>query len=139
MNINIIFKDKTIVIDDYGCICNDILPLEDNWVSLHIEDNDITLYVVGGFRKLDSYDFAESWISYNQEHKKEHKLVLLNNNMQKEETLNQIKLNEDLELVSKDIRQKEQEEYLLEVEKARLVDEKIQQNARLLEEGDYNG
>lgn len=66
MEININFKDSTIVVDGYGCHCELIEKQEDNWISMEIRDGKARLYIVGEFRDLEEFSFADPWIKYNR-------------------------------------------------------------------------
>jgi len=96
MSIAINFKNKSIVVDGYGCLYDSINALEDDWVSLEISDaNEVRLYRVGIIATLDDTSFIQPWVDYALASKKSFEDTLIEQEEQRLDCLNKIKLNED--------------------------------------------
>jgi len=96
MSIAINFKNKSIVVDKYSCLCGSIISLEDDWVSLEINDaNEIRLYRVGIITTLDDISFIQPWVDYALASKQTFDNTLIEQEEQKLIDLNLVKENEE--------------------------------------------
>jgi hypothetical protein len=100
MSIAINFKNKSIVVDGYSCLCDNISALEDDWVSLEINDaNEVRLYRVGIITTLNDISFINPWVDYALNAKKAFEDTLIEQEAQRLDSLNSVKLNEDNSVV----------------------------------------
>ena len=95
MNIAINFKNKSIVVDGYSCLCEDINKLEDDWVSLEIDPvYGIRLYRVGIVDTLEDISFIDLWVSFALNSKEKFENLIVEQKKQRLNDLNQVELNE---------------------------------------------
>ena len=95
MSIAINFKNKSIVVDGYSCFCDNITALDDDWVSLEINNDDVRLYRVGIISTLDDVTFINPWVQYALDSKKVFEDTLIEQEEQKLISLNCVKENEE--------------------------------------------
>jgi len=138
LEINILFKDKTIVVDNYGCFCENIQPLDPSWVSLHIKDDVAKLYTVGHFEYLNDYAFIDSWVKYNQLDKSNLYAIINKQDEQLEENIANIEKNNALDIVLKEVYTKEMEDYYAGVAKAEAAEKEMEETNRSLMDDNLN-
>lgn len=136
MNININFKDKTIVVGEFGCVCDEIKKYEDDWISLHIVDDIATLYSVGHYKILEEYDFIDSWVLFNQKEYNKYQNSLEDQTRSNEINLSNMVENENMAIVWEKEYAIEQEKLQKEIAQAEEVNKVIISRIAANEGGD---
>lgn len=123
MKITISFRNKSIVVDDFSCFCDDINKLEPDWISIEIDEKyGVTLYRVGRYESLDDVSFIEPWVEYALNEKAKFEDIVRQQEIEKQENLRIMAVNEQKAEENVEQYQIEYEKYLAAVKQEELVE-----------------